>query len=134
MKKRVIVLLLTLLMTITAFSSNTFEETKQDSIVSITSKQLKETNLIFVEHSKLLKENSLLIKQVDNYKHDNNLLLEADSIRNLQIENYQAMSESYRLQLKTLDQEIKKKNKTLLIWKIGGVTVSTGLLLFLLLK
>ena len=76
----------------------------------------------------------MLIKQVDNYRRDNALLLEGDSIRNLQIENYQALSESYRLQLTTLDEEIKKKNKTLLGWKIGGVTVSTGLLLFLLLK
>lgn len=134
MWKRVIILLLTLLMTTTAFSSNISEETKQDSTVSITSKQLKETNLIFVEHSKLLKENSLLIKQVNNYKQDNMLLLEADSIKTLQIENYQAMSESYKLQLKTLDEEIKRKNKTLLVWKIGGVTVSAGLLLFLLLK
>lgn len=60
--------------------------------------------------------------------------MEADSIRSLQIENYQGMSESYRLQLKTLDEEIRKKNKTLLVWKIGGVAVSAGLLLFLLLK
>ena len=76
----------------------------------------------------------MLIKQVDNYQRDNVLLLEADSVRSLQIENYQALSESYRLQLKTLDEEVKKKNKTLLVWKIGGVTVSAGLLLFLLLK
>lgn len=102
--------------------------------MSITSKQLKEANLIFVEHSKLLKENSLLIKQVNNYKLENVLLLEADSIRCLQIENYQAMSESYKLQLKELNEKMIKNNKTLLAWKIGGVTISAGLLLFLLLR
>lgn len=60
--------------------------------------------------------------------------MEADSIRCLQIENYKALSDSYNLQIQTLNKEMKKKNKTLLVWKIGGVTVSTGLLLFLLLK
>ena len=121
-------------MTTTAFSSNISRETEQDSTVLVTSKQLKETNLIFVEHSKLLKENSLLTRQIGNYQIDNKLLLEADSIKNLQIENYKGMSEVYENQLKVLDGELKRKNKTLLAWKIGGVTVSAGLLLLLLLK
>lgn len=73
----------------------------------------------------------MLIKQINNYKQENVLLLEADSIRCLQIENYQAMSKLYKLQLK---EEIRRKNKTLLVWKIGGVTISTGLLLLFLLK
>ena len=62
------------------------------------------------------------------------LLLEADSIRNLQIQNYEAMSKSYEYQLEKLNTEMNKKNRALLVWKIGGVTISAGFLLFLLFK
>lgn len=82
----------------------------------------------------LLKENSLLIEQVGNYKEDNELLIKANDIREQQIENYQGMSSIYENQILDLRQEIRKKNKSLLGWKIGGITVSVGLLLFLLLK
>ena len=130
MLKQVIALLIILLTTTTSFSSNI----SKDTTVLITSKQLKEANLIFVEHAKLLKENPLLIKQIDNYQRDNALLIEANSIKNLQIKNYQELSESYKFKLEELNSKLKKKDKNTLIWKIGGVTVSTSLLLLLLLK
>lgn len=82
----------------------------------------------------LLRENSLLIQQLDNYEEDNQLLLKANDIREQQIENYQEMNSIYMVQIEGLKQEVKKKNKTLLGWQIGGITVSVGLLLFLLLK
>lgn len=134
MKKHVLAFLITLLATITAFSSNISREIENDSIVSITSEQLKETNLIFVEHAKLLKENSLLVEQLDNYIVDVRLLKEADSIRVLQIENYKAMMDSYQDHVKELNKEIKKKERLLLGIEIGGVTIAAGLLLLLLLK
>lgn len=134
MKKHVLAFLITLLATITAFSSNISRGIENDSIVSITSEQLKETNLIFVEHAKLLKENSLLVEQLDNYIVDVQLLEEADSIRVLQIENYKAMMESYQDHVKELNKEIKKKERLLLGIEIGGVTITAGLLLLLLLK
>lgn len=134
MKKHVLAFLITLLATITAFSSNISRGIENDSIVSITSEQLKETNLIFVEHAKLLKENSLLVEQLDNYIVDVQLLEEADSIRVLQIENYKAMMDSYQDHVKELNKEIKKKERLLLGIEIGGVTITAGLLLLLLLK
>lgn len=82
----------------------------------------------------LLKENSLLIQQLENYKEDNQLLLKANDIREQQIENYQEMTSAYEIQTESLRKEISKKNKALLGWKIGGITVSVGLILFLLLK
>lgn len=108
--------------------------TETEETVSITSNELKETNLIFVEHEMLLKENSLLIEQIENYKEDNELLLKANELREQQIENYQGMNSVYMEQIEGLKQEVKQKNKALLGWKIGGITVSVGLLLFLLLK
>ena len=100
----------------------------------ITSNQLKEANLIFIEHRKLLIENNLLFKQISNYKLDNDLLIRADSLRTLQLKSYKGLTESYSLKVNQLNKEIRKKNNTLLAWKIGGVTISAGLLVWLLLK
>ena len=95
---------------------------------------MKETNLIFSEHQKLLKENELLFKQISNYKLDNELLIRADSLRSLQIKNYEGIVSSYDLKVKQLNDEINEKNKTILAWKIGGITISVGLLIWLIVK
>lgn len=126
--KRLLVTLLTILLATTTSSSSTISSgIEKDSIVSITPAQLKETNLIFAEHHKLLIENQLLSEQLNNYKEDNKLLIKADSIRQAQIKTYKNWNES-------LTKNLNKKNKTLFLWKIGGITVSSGLLLLLLVK
>lgn len=134
MKKFVILFFLILSMTTTCFSQNISGGIEKDSIVLITPNQLKEANLIFVEHQKLLRENDLLFKQISNYKLDNELLLKTDSLRTLQLRNYEGLTESYSLKIEQLNKEIKRKNNTLLVWKVGGVTVGVGLLVWLLLK
>lgn len=134
MKKRVILSLITLLMTISSFSSTISREIKADSTVLITPNELKETNLIFAEHAKLLIDNELLGNQVENLEQEVYLLQEADSIRCQQIDNYEAMSQSYQNYIQALNEKIKKESRTMLAWQIGGVTVSVGLLLLLLLK
>lgn len=134
MKKFVILFFLILSMTTTCFSQNISSRIEKDSIVLITPNQLKEANLIFVEHQKLLRENDLLFKQISNYKLDNELLLKTDSLRTLQLRNYEGLTESYNLKIEQLNKEIKRKNNTLLVWKVGGVTVGVGLLVWLLLK
>ena len=126
--KRLLVTLLTILLATTTSSSSTISSgIEKDSIVSITPAQLKETNLIFAEHHKLLIENQLLSEQLNNYKEDNKLLIKADSVRQAQIKVYEDLKES-------LTKDLNKKNKTLLFWKIGGITISSSLLLFLLTK
>ena len=112
-----------MLMMITCFSSTIYK----DSIIVITPTQLKNTNLIFAEHSKLLKENSLLKRQIENYKEDNKLLIKSDSVRCLEINYYSDIN-------KELNNSLQKKNKSLFLWKIGGVTVSTTLLILFLFK
>lgn len=126
-KKLLILLLIILLTKTTSFSSTISKGIEKDSIVSITPIQLKETNLIFAEHQKLLNENRLLFEQINNYKEDNKLLMQSDSIRQVQIQAYKNLNEA-------LNKNINKKNKALFFWKVGGITVSTGLLIFLLLK
>lgn len=134
MKRIVILFLAILLVRITCFSSTTSEVTRQDSIVSITSDQLKYANLIFVEHKKLLEENDLLTQQVQNYQTKTDLLLRTDSLRVSQITNYQHINEAYATQIEDLNKAIKKRDRAVTCWKIGGITVSVGLVLFLLLK
>lgn len=134
MKRITLLLLITLLVKIMCFSSNTSGVIRQDSTVLITSDQLKYANLIFVEHKKLLEENRLLYQQIENYKAKTNILLKTDSLRVEQIANYQHINEEYILQIDNLNKAIKKKDRTVTCWKIGGITVSIGLVLFLLLK
>lgn len=134
MKRTLITLLIMMLARITCFSSTTSIPIEPDSIVSVTASDLKYANLIFVEHSKLLKENSLLYQQVGNYVELNHQLVQVDSLRLQQINKYDKLNQSYATQIEALNKEVKKKNKAIRYWQIGGVTVSVGLVLFLLLK
>lgn len=133
--KRITILFLTILLVRTiCFSSNTSEAIRQGSTVSITSDQLKYTNLIFIEHKKLLEENKLLLQQVQNYKVKTNYLLTTDSLRVAQMSNYKLINREYSIQIDNLNKAIKKKDRAVTCWKIGGITVSIGLILFLILK
>ena len=134
MKKSILTFFLILLATTMSFSQTISNEIKRDSTVLITSDQLKRTNLIFVEHEALLKTNSLLHQQLDNYKLNNNLLLRSDSIHKVEIDKYKLLTESFSSKIASLNKEIKRKDRTILTLKIGGITISSGLLLWLLLK
>ena len=134
MRKFVILSCLILLTTITCFSQNILVNESNDTVVLITPQQLKETNLIFAEHQKLLVEKKLLLNQLNNYKLDNDLLSYSDSIKSLQVDNYKNLANSYNIQIEELNQEVQEKNKSLLTWKISSITISVGILVWLLLK
>ena len=109
-------------------------QTENDSIVCISIQDIKYANLIFAEHNKLMKDNILLSQQIENYKTLTNTLVQVDSLRIEQLNEYSILNQNYQERIEDLNKNIKKKNKTLLIWQIGGITVSTSLLLFLLFK
>lgn len=90
--------------------------------------------MIFVEHRKLLIDNILLHEQVRNVIEVNNQLEQIDSLRTQEIEEYQTLTDSYLTQINALNKEVKKKTNIIRGWQIGGITVSVGLILFLLLK
>ena len=105
--KRIATLLLAILLTTTiCFSQTTSVETNPDSIVSVTSEQLKYANLIFVEHEKLLIENSLLNTQIGNYQSKLKLAEETDSLRLSQISQYKGINEAYSLQIRELNKSL----------------------------
>lgn len=87
-----------------------------------------------MEHSKLLIENRLLFKQLENYKLENSILTNIDSIKSIQIENYKKISSVYNYELIKLKEENRKNNRKILGWKVGGITICTGLLLLLIFK
>lgn len=128
MKRIVISFLIILLQTTTSSSQIIWN----DSVIGITPIQLKTTNLIFVEHEKLLKENSLLKIQLDNYVKDNQLLTQTDSIRTIQLKGYKDLDTQNKKQIEQLNKDLSRKKKELTVWKIGGLGISVGLLLWLL--
>lgn len=126
--KRLLMLLIVIMLgKTTSFSLTILNGIENDSVITLTPSQIKETNLIFAEHRKLLIENKLLRDQINNYKEDNQLLIKSDSLRVKQIALYKNWNNS-------LNKSLKKKNKSLLFWQIGGITISTSFLLFILLK
>ena len=124
MGKYVILLLITLLTAITSFSQT----------ILIGTEQLKETNLIFIEHRKLLEENALLYKQLDNFQKSYNILTQIDSTRVKEIAEYKEIVNDRNKQIENLNKEISAKNKAFLGWKIGSILVTGTLALWLLFK
>lgn len=127
--KRIAILFLIILLQTTTSSSQIIWN---DSVIGITPIQLKTTNLIFVEHEKLLKENSLLKIQLDNYTKDNQLLTQTDSIRTIQLKGYKDLDTQNKKQIEQLNKDLSRKKRELTVWKIGGLGISVGLLLWLL--
>ena len=132
MKRSEILFLIILLVKIIGFSQTTLIPIENDS--TITTEQLKIANLIFIEHESLLKERELMDKQLCNYisksnilKQENILLLEQNSkhverIADLDYKN------------RELNKIIKGKNNLITGLTIGGVSITVGLALFLLLR
>ena len=124
MRKFTILLLITLLTAITSFSQT----------ISIGIEQLKETNLIFIEHRKLLEENALLYKQLDNFRKSYNILTQIDSTRIKEIAEYKEIVNDRNKQIENLNKEINAKDKAFKGWRIGSILVTGTLALWLLFK
>lgn len=136
MKRIVILLLISLLQTTVTFSQNTsYPRQINDSIIEITAEQLKQTNLIFIEHKSLKSENKELNFQVDKYKDLMNNYNQQDSINKIKIKELTIYSEFANNQLAIKDKEITKLKRVKNNYKIFtfcGLSVSAllGVLLF----
>lgn len=95
---------------------------------------MKYTNLIFVEHEKLLVENNLLNTQISNLKFKIENYKELDTLRTIQVQKYKEVNDVYLKQIQDLNKNVAKKDKTILGLEIGGITISVGLILWILLK
>ena len=106
-------------------------------MIVISPTQLKQTNLIFLEHRKLSLENSELKIQNENYEKLIFNYQASDSVKNEQIGlltnnlgEYNSIIERQKVQLEKL-QSSKKLYKGI---AVGGVTISLGLLILLIVK
>lgn len=99
-------------------------------MVLITPQQLKETNIIFLEHDKLLKESELLKNQIYTLQQINSDLEKTDSLRILQVNACLDKNKSYEDTIKDLSSKTFK----LKCFSIGTVGVSLALALLLIFK
>ena len=102
----------------------------QDSLIVITPQQLKQTNLIFLEHSKLKSDVYLLNGKIKLESEINSKLKEAIKIKDITIDNYKLIDNINR-------DIIAKKEKTLQkykAWTIGGIAITTAGILLLIVK
>ena len=137
MKRSIILCLFSLLTVIVCFSQNTYPLILNDSLIVISPTQLKQTNLIFLEHRKLSLENRELKIQNKNYGKLISNYQVSDSVKNEQISlltnnlgEYNNIIEKQRVQIEKL-QSSKKLYKGI---AVGGVTISLGLLILLIVK
>lgn len=106
---------------ISCFSQDIYPKKLNDSLVVITADQLKQTNLIFLEHSKLSNENKLLYDKINLLDSLNSNYVKIDSINTIKINN--------------LNKELKAKSKKSYKGYIigGGAGTILGLILGILL-
>lgn len=102
----------------------------------LTPLQLKKTNLIFVEHSKL-KEENLLLREVILLKDSTiNVMHQSENLRFNQLSDLKSMTENQQSQIEELNKVLTKKTKSYKRARnlaIGGCTVSLGLILLFVL-
>lgn len=133
MKRRKIASLIMMLVPICSFSQHISSPTLIDTIhlsipvnegelVTITAKQLKTANLIFLEHEKLSKEVPLLNKKISNLEKIDSIWQHTDSIRKSNELKYIETINNNNSKIKQL-----KKDKKILLG-----TSFTSIVLFLL--
>lgn len=96
MKRIVLLLCINLLTAIVCSSQTIYPQTASDSTVIISHKQLKQTNLIFLEHKKFKEVNEELNNQIINYRK--------------LVDNYELQDSLYRERVSYLDDELKISN------------------------
>ena len=119
MKRIVVLLLISLSIAICGFSQNTYPRTLTDSTVEITNEQLKQTNLVFLEHHKLTLENKNIkskINLLDSIIVNNNKI---DSLRVIDYTNLQTDYESLKKKCKV------SRTKSFLTGSLIGVAITS---------
>lgn len=111
MKRIIIALLIGLLIPTICFSSTISNLNEKDSLIRITETQLKQTNIIFLEHRKLLKKDSVLSQQVLDLEKALEIYNDIDSIRKVQIEALDRQIEDNNIQIINLNNKLDRSKK-----------------------
>ncbi len=125
MKTKFIFVLLFGMIFIPNIRAEDFPKLTHDSLVVITPQQLKQTNLIFVEHNKLLLENEQLEMEVLDYEELLDYASRQDSLRQIRFSEFQDQLEMNNRMIQEQQELLQKqrnKNK-ILGYTLGGVAV-----------
>lgn len=120
-----------------SFSQTTYPKLLNDSLVVITAQQLKQTNLIFLEHQYLKNINLELSKQNKSYEVLAANYQKSDSIKNYQLRTYGEQTKLFNDKITSQNKDIaklKQSKKTWKKWTFGGFTLSAVLLGILLIR
>ena len=134
MRRILVILLISIFQKTLCFSQTIYPKIVSDSLVLITSSQLKQTNLIFAEHQKLKSINVQLDAKFDLQEEISSIFNQSSMIKDLQIANLETINDINKSTLLSVNKELiqyKKKQKLLVI---GGCTISASLALLLLFK
>ena len=134
MRRILVILLISIFPKILCFSQTTYPRIVSDSLVLITSSQLKQTNLIFAEHQKLKSMNVQLDAKFDLQEEISSIFNQSAMIKDLQIANLEAINDINKSTLLNINKELNQYKKKQKLLVIGGCTISASLALLLLFK
>ena len=134
MRRILIILLISIFQKTLCFSQTIYPKIVSDSLVLITSSQLKQTNLIFAEHQKLKSINVQLDAKFDLQEEISSIFNQSAMIKDLQIANLEAINDINKSTLLNINKELNQYKKKQKLLVIGGCTVSASLALLLLFK
>jgi hypothetical protein len=125
------ILTLALWIPILSFSQITYPQITKDSLVVITHKQLRQTNIIFEEHYNLKRENNLLYEEIIVMDSMINNLEMSSNYYNECINNYKDSTVIKNKQISDLNKSVDRiKKRRNNVYSGGSVVI--GLLIILL--
>lgn len=125
------ILTLALWIPILSFSQTTYPKITKDSLVVITHKQLRQTNIIFEEHHNLKRENNLLYEEIVVMDSMINNLEMSSNYYNECIDNYKDSTVIKNKQISDLNKSIDRiKERRNNVYSGGSIVI--GLLVILL--
>lgn len=136
-KKTLVLFLVSLLIPIASFSQTIYPQILNDSLIVITPTQLKQTNLIFSEHSYYTKLVLELQSKITNLQSINNIWEQSDSLQKEKINTCMQIINNNNTTINNLNNSInknKRKIRNLRNWTIGGFGLSSVLIAILLLN
>ena len=134
MRRILVILLISIFQKTLCFSQTIYPKIVSDSLVLITSSQLKQTNLIFAEHQKLKSMNVQLDAKFDLQEEISSIFNQSAMIKDLQIANLAAINDINKSTLLNINKELNRYKKRQKLLVIGGCTISASLALLLLFK
>lgn len=119
------ILLLSLLTQTTCFSQGIWK----DSLAVITTRQLKQANIIFAEHARLKERDSVMTEQIETMNRMMGIYNAIDSINRARINSYSQKVEDQKKEIDSISNDLKaarkkSRKKSFAIGILGAVIVT----------